>query len=295
MPRFPVGNLTDINLPEKHGWNLGGSYLWQDLDTTFSGSAETPNPLGRRNVQQTLMLYSEFGLDERLSLRGSVPVRNIDSEGVVNEETTGLGDVELILRHSTVQMDLQRKIGLNLIAGLGLPTGRSEGLTFAMENIQFGVGDFTAIAGFELSYRLRPLVTTYLRSQARFVLGSNSDGYQFGDALYSTAGAAFRIGSTENQVLTQITALHLDQDRQDGVLVPSRGGRWIYGSAGFRFAAGRRGGVTATVQHLLDTDLRGDQLVSPWNFIVGFDIRLPGHRHPAGENPPPAQAGDRRE
>ena len=147
------------------------------------------------------------------------------------------------------------------------------------ENIQFGVGDFTGITGVEFSYLFRPTFSFYFRSQGRFVLGSNSEGYRFGDGYDTALGGSFRFGASQFQLLTQISTLHLEQDQQDGIPVDSRGGRWVYGSLGVRFRTGERSGIVALAQRLLDVDARGDQLVSPWNFLVGYDLRLPGHRH----------------
>ena len=279
MPRFPVGNFANINLAERHGWNLGVVYFVQELDTPYSGSDEIPNPMGRRNLQQTMLLQAEFGLTPRLALGGMLPVRNVRSEGEIDLHTTGLGDAEATLRYSAVPLTLKSKFSLNLIGGLGLPTGRSEGLELTQENIQFGVGDFTGIAGFELSHAVHPSVSTYFRSQGRFVMGANSDGYRFGDAFDNALGASFRVGIRETQILAQVSTLPLEQDRQDGAPVDSRGGRWIYGAAGVRFRIGKQAGIVGLVQRLISVDVRGDQLVSPWNLLIGYDIRLPGHAH----------------
>jgi hypothetical protein len=41
---------------------------------------------------------------------------------------------------------------------------------------------------------------------------------------------------------------------------------------------GQNGAIAITLQRLIDVDVRGDQLVSPWNLFMGYDIRLPGHQ-----------------
>ena len=284
MPRFPVGNLANINLAEKHGWNLGVTYLFQELDTPFGGNDELPNPEGRRNRQQTLLLQAEFGLTERLALSGTLPLRHAQGDGHIDLNTSGLGDTEVVLRYATNPLGLRNRASFNLLGGVGLPTGRSEGIELTMENIQFGVGDFTGIAGLELSYRINSAVSGFFRSQARLVLGSNSDGYRFGNSFDNAVGVSFLLGASDLRLFTQLSTLHLKQDHLDGAPVVSRGGRRVFGALGLRFGTvGARGGVVALVQRLVDVNVRGDQLVSPWNFVLGYDIRLPGHEHPPGQ------------
>ena len=288
MPRFPVGNLASINLAETHGWNLSAAWFAQELDTPYAGRDEIANPEGRRNVQQSLLLLAEFGLSERLALSGSLPLRHIRAEGEFEARTSGLGDAEAVLRYGALPLTLTSRFNLNLLGGLGLPTGRSEGEEFALENIQFGVGDFTGIAGFEMSWLFHSTVSTFFRSQGRFVLGANRDGYRFGDAFDNALGASIRVGAGGSRIMAQVSTLHLEQDRQDGSPVISRGGRWVYGSAGVRFQAGRRGGIIGLVQRVISVDVRGDQLVSPWNLLLGYDIRIPGHRHDGAHGHPDA-------
>ncbi len=287
MPRFPVGNLANINLAAPHGWNFGAALLIQDLDTPYSGSDEIPNPDGRRTRQQTLLLQAEFGLTDRWALGATLPLRHAKAEGRTDLDTSGLGDIEVLLRYAAFPMALGRLASLNLLGGIGLPTGRSEGMLAAQENIQFGVGNFTAVAGFEWSYRARPGITAFLRSRAGWVLGANDDGYRFGDSFDNAAGATFLLRSPNLRIITYVSTLHLEQDRQDGEPVQSRGGRWIYGAVGLHATGvGQNGAIAITLQRLIDVDVRGDQLVSPWNLFMGYDIRLPGHQRAEHDGSP---------
>ncbi len=224
MPRFPVGNLANINLAARHGWNFGAALLIQDLDTPYSGSGEIPNLDGRRTRQQTLLLQAEFGLSDRWALGATLPLRHAKAEGRTDLDTSGLGDIEILLRYAAFPLGVGRKASLNLLGGIGLPTGRSEGMLAALETIQFGVGNFTAIAGFEWSYRARPGITAFFRSRAGWVLGANDDGYRFGDSFDNAAGATILLRSPNLRIITYVSTLHLEQDRQDGEPVQSRGG-----------------------------------------------------------------------
>ena len=278
MPRFPVGNLANINLAARHGWNFGAALLIQDLDTPYSGSGEIPNPDGRRTRQQTLLLQAEFGLTDRWGLGATLPLRHAKAEGRTDLDTSGLGDIEVLLRYAAFPLALGRMASLNLLGGIGLPTGRSEGLLAAQENIQFGVGNFSAIAGFEWSYRARPGVTAFLRSRAGLVLGANADGYRFGDSFDNAAGVTLLLRSPKLRVIAYVSTLHLEQDRQDGEPVESRGGRWIYGAVGLHATGvGQNGAIDQArlIQHrIAPPTLQGTNNIRFLQLLTGHGIRI---------------------
>lgn len=258
------------------------------MDTPYSGENEIANPLGRRTEQRTLTLQLDVGLTERFALRVFAPLRDIEASGMFEFDSAGLGDVE-VWGTWGVGPELGRSGGA-LSAGLAFPTGRDADPDTVDENIVFGAGDYSLLVSAEGFRRVGPRQILFGLMLYRLPLGSGEGGYRFGEEFSWSGMWQFKPGGGPLGLSLGLSGQHFGQDEQHGAPVDSRGGRVHYLAGGLNFPLSEGGTIGLLAQHLIEQDVRGDQLLSPWNFIAGYSFAWGEHTH-SHPDPVPGSLG----
>jgi hypothetical protein len=166
--------------------------------------------------------------------------------------------------------------------GLSFPTGKDSPRTLTSENVFFGVGDYSFLASIEGYRRLTENLQLFGLLRYRFPLGSGDDGYRFGDDLGWTGIIRWHPRGGPVGLMLGLSGQHLDQDEQNGEPVESRGGRMHHASVGVNVPLGGGVMLSALSQWLVEQDVRGDQLLAPWQIIAGLTWSWGAHEHAEG-------------
>jgi hypothetical protein len=197
---------------------------------------------------------------------------------MIEADTSGLGDVEVWGRWG-LGPELGRSGGA-LGAGLAFPTGREGDPETVEENIVFGAGDASLLLAAEGFRRVGPQHTVFALALFRLPLGSGDGGYRFGEEFSWSGAWQWKPRGGPVGLSLGLSGQHFGQDEENGDPVESRGGRVHYAAAGLTFPLGDGGSVGLLGQYLIEQSVRGDQLLSPWNFVVGYTFAWGEHVHP---------------
>ncbi len=235
--------------------------------------------MGRRTRQRTLLLQTDWGLTERFAVRAVVPLIDIAASGMFTFHGSGLGDVEA-WGHWGLGPELGAHGGA-LGAGLALPTGRDVGSELTeINSVAFSAGELSLLLSAEGFRRLAPSHTLFGLVLYRRPLGSGPGDYRFGDSLGWSGIWRWSPERTPVSFSLGLTGQHLGQDEQAGERLPFRGGRLHYATGGVSLPLGKNGGsLSLLAQRLVERDVRGDQLLAPWNLMVGYSFSWGEHTH----------------
>ncbi|MCZ6695552.1 MAG: hypothetical protein O7A63_03330 [Acidobacteria bacterium] len=223
------------------------------------------------------MAQLDWGLGERLSARLLLLGRDITATGMVEFDSAGLGDIEAWARWGLGPEE--GRGGGAVAGGLAFPTGREGDPSVTDENIVFGAGDYSLLLSVEGFRRLTSSQTLFGLARYRYPMGSGSNGYRFGDDFGWAATWRWNPGAGPIGLLLGASGQHLGRDELNGADVLSRGGRMNHLSAGVSFPAGKRTSIGLVGQHLIDQDMRGDQLLAQWNFVAAWTLAWGQHLH----------------
>jgi len=252
-------------------------FVYQDLDTPFSGSRELDNFDDRRTQQRLWLAQAEWGLTERLSVNALVPYRDVSASGRINFNDAGLGDIQV---GANWRLGAEgKRFGGAVGGGLALPTGDDAQSGLTSENVVFGAGDFSLLASVEGFRRLATDWTVFGLARYRRPLGAGDDDYRFGDDIGWVSSVRWQVRGGPVSLMSTLSGQHLGRDHQHGASVDSRGGRMHHAGVGVGFPVG--GGLSGSLlaQRLIEKDVRGDQLLAEWQFIVGLNWTWGSHEH----------------
>ena len=257
-------------------------FLHQDLDTPYGGSEELPNPDGRRTLQRSLLLRGEIGLGERYALRGLLPVRSIDTEGLFEFEGEGLGDLEFeVMRRLGPE---EARGGGAVGVGLSLPTAESAPVDLVDENVFFGAGAASLLVTLEGYRILAPGVTLFGSARYRRPLDEGDEDYLFGEDFGYQGTVAWSPGDGRFGVNVGVSSQHLGRDEQAGIELDNRGGRFQYATLGLRYRLRYGLDLGVASSWLVDQDVRGDQLLARHQATFGLAWSWGEHVHEADEH-----------
>jgi hypothetical protein len=226
------------------------------------------------------LLQTEWGLGERLAVRGLIPYRDIRTSGRFDFDGSGLGDIEgwALWRLGPEGGRSGGVVG----GGLAFPTGKSVPRALTNENVFFGVGNYSLLASIEGHHQLGGSLQVFGLVRYRLPLGAGNDGYRFGDDLGWTTILRWQPRGGPLGLTVGISGQHLGVDEQNGAPVPNRGGRLHYASVGASIPLGGRVTLSALSQWLVEQDVRGDQLLAPWQMVTGLTWSWGAHEHSEG-------------
>lgn len=236
--------LGGAELRKEGKFRIGLDYSYRNGDSLIERTdVDHKNKLAVENLWTRLTFDVEYGLTDRITLKGQIPyVMNARQEGYANNHYTadGFGDLVLGGRYWFLEPDLA---GWNVYAELDLrlPTGDDNetwkgkpkkayiqpGLgqwgLLPSAGVYKGFGDFsfTASAGGVLNF------------------GRNHVGYESADAFVAAIGGSWTPLKLGPEKKTLISASLLfsgvwihKRDTRDGEPVKNTGGEWIYATPG---------------------------------------------------------------
>ncbi len=237
----------------------------------FRAGTDEIDPEGRLNRSHALLLSVDVGIRERLSAGALLPLRTTRLRGPETLDVEGLGDLDLYARWiATKPPHLPGEFRMTVLGGLSLPTGKEPTGAGVEENVRFGAGTTSFLLALELLGSAGP-ASLYGRAELRAPLGTSDAGFRYGETWTGVGGTDFALGS-RGGILAQAIVQHQRPDRENGLVLPSRGGTWGYVAAGGRLRLGARGSGAILIQRLVYANVHGDQLVSPWTLIVSASL-----------------------
>jgi hypothetical protein len=226
-----------FNALGKDGFAARGFHVAMDaerFDKTEGTGADAES-----QVEQRYTLFGSYGLGERLTLSGRVPLsnRNLDtiSAGVPGTiHTTGLGDPEIqgqLRLWSSQFSSLGRRASLTLTAGVKTPWGRNDVTQNGErvdEHAQPGTGALDLTGGLAYLFLLDRESALFASASYRHT-GTNGHGYRYGSVLLANASYEHKLGSRFDGVL-ELNFRDAARDVVDtsGELDPDTGGSLLY-------------------------------------------------------------------
>ena len=275
-----VGSLG-LDRPSKSALrvSLEDRYLFKESGAGGAAEGEKEDRLLAR-LQWAPLTALVFQLD----LPVFVFKNHFDDAGVRDFSTNGLGDASVSGRWEFLRLGgIRPKHVLALTGTLKLPTGAS-GLSIAGrdpdEHLQRGTGTFDGLAG--LHFTTGELPWAFFASASGRLNGTNSRGFQYGNALFGSLGArrSFLDDSTllvslEAQV--RVAAKDHGKDTATGAqtIDDDSGGTLGYATAGVAWAFLPDFLLRGTVQIPVVKALNGAQSEHPVAYLsIAYDFEL---------------------
>jgi hypothetical protein len=225
------------------------------LKDVYLGTSKVENPEGEKEAHWTTQLTAFWSPTERFTLLAVVPfVRRIgemteDGERITSRQS-GLGDVAALGRYAFLQTtDGEAKITLAALAGLKLPTGKTDGRDprgeFVDAHLQPGTGSTDVLLGFSASH-----VRHRLSLSANALLAVTGEGktgedrHRFGNTLNYDLTARWRlwpdIPSDRSLYVSFGIAGEVrgkEEVEVEGTLAPTFGGHTVFVVPGIQYFA----------------------------------------------------------
>ena len=238
----------------------------------------------RENRAQLRLQYSPIA---RLTLQADVPVflwkRHLDALGVQDDNGHGLGDIGLAARYEFLRVGglLPTHVWAATF-GLKFPTGKNDNHLPGAdpdEHLQLGTGTFDTTFG--LSYVHGDLPWALFASASARVNGTNSRGFQYGNALFGTLGARRTLLESQRLVVSLEAQIRsAGKDRVGGnnpalAYDDDSGGQIYYGTASVAYAITDQIFARGSLQIPVVTSLNGTQSEHPVGYLqLAYDFAL---------------------
>lgn len=271
VPRHPQG------IAEKEtaaGWTFSVTQAYRYSDETYAGTSDAGG--GLETTSHQTIVGMEWQANESFGLKLGVPYFWQFRREEFAEETVdldGVGDIRLTANYRPFATKDSIWKGLELVAGLELPTGEddhhveNDALGFAVfeglttnSQFQLGSGTWDPIFGINFSIPMGDSgISLYTQNQAQFSLGSSSKGFEPGDAYSSEIGIQYR--ATDKFTL-QVGAegLWRDRDVVSGETLKNTGGTVISATASANLALNDKVSFTTGVSVPVWRDLNAGTL-----------------------------------
>lgn len=235
-----IGSIEMSN-PGSKWLNINLMYNHNLLEDLYEGKTKVNEDL-RERISRSFLLQLDYGLTSRIST--SVMFSFIRQERTITEsdgnknsvETSGIGDILVLLKYNLLQFDLFNKWELTAGAGVKFPVGNSElksnGILLPAD-LQPGSGSYDFLLNlygskryifempfhsyFSLSYKING-------ENNRFGEGQN---YRFGNEFISTVGVIYETGNVVSVAL-EGKYRHTARDEFLNQNLENTGGDWLY-------------------------------------------------------------------
>ncbi len=228
--------------------------------------------------ENRMVLRGQYAILPGLVVQAELPFylwkRHLDSTGVQDDDAHGLGDVSLGLRYELFRIGgMIPRHTLAVLGSLKLPSGANSrnpnGDDVIDEHIQLGTGTFDEQVS--LSYVYGDLPWALFASAGVRVNGTNSRGFQYGNALFASAGVRRNfLDSSKLLVSLEAQVRSAGKDRFGAGAAqpydPDSGGQVYYGTASVAYALTEELLLRGLVQVPVATALNGTQ----GEHVVGY-------------------------
>ncbi len=266
------------------GFGIRAFTSFHRLGTLLDDGEEVANPAGRRVLVRTTPIVIVHGLRQGLSAIGVFPLvdKSVDLDAPDRPGTSsgvGLGDATFLLKWRLLKKDRGRGT-FQLAAELGIkvPTGstslrdRDGGLL--PRGLQRGTGSWDPTGD---------LVMTFVPRSGRWIFGADlgftattdADGFNLGDRLAYDGVVKYRLRPNRYPgrdlfLMVELNGRQQGGARAGGVKLDDTGGHVLYVSPGLQYLLRRNLILEGGVQLPVLRDVRGTQLVSDYNVLLGI-------------------------
>ena len=204
-----------------------------------------------------------------------VPFLNIKKKNTVSGQrlestSSGLGDLQLLLKHAFFQRDaLKRTTRLAWIAGIKLPTGDET------KAPSLGSGSVDFIIGGILTHIVNRIA---IHADLKYKVNTEANSVRAGNSLKHNLALEYRVipkkfqsisDKTVNLIL-ELNGLYVETSNSGGVAVTNSGGETLFLSPGVQVVATPRLIIEGLFQYPIIQELRGTQLGVDYTALVGF-------------------------
>ncbi len=251
---------------------------------TLSGSAQVPNPLGRRFKASVVSMAVVYGLHRKVSLIGVFPVldKEMRIDGPAGTERLGaglgFGDATLLVKWRFLKRDRGRGgVQLSFQGGVKTPTGRGDARDSSNGQLlspplQRGTGSWDPTADFIASY-VTPSARWFFTASVGVSRSTEANDFELGDRFRYDAMVKTRISSLRSRdvfLLLELNGRWQGHSRAGDQEVDSSGGNLLYLSPGIQYLLRPNFVVEAGVQLPAVRYLNGTQLAPSINVLFGL-------------------------
>jgi hypothetical protein len=182
-------------LSEINSFNLGLSFIRNNLNSSFNENVKIDDPLGRSASVSIINIEAEFGVAEKISVLAiagysirerETEIRSSTDNSVetINFKGSGINDITILTKYGIIIPSILSQFGFSIGGGVKLPVGsytqENEGTRLSID-LQPGTGA-TDVLLWSSFYKGFPdlSISLFLNFLYRYP-GSNLDSYRFGD------------------------------------------------------------------------------------------------------------------
>jgi hypothetical protein len=272
----PAASTLGLDRPSNGSFRfaLEDRYLQKESGTGDEAESEREN---------RIVLRAQYAPFHNLVLQAELPYftmkRHLDATGFNDDTAQGFGDATVGGRFELFRSGIEARHVLSLVGSLKMPTGANNrvmaGEQAPDEHIQLGTGSFDQLMGLAYTYGPRPW-TLFANATAR-LNSANSRGFQYGHALFATAGARrafFESGKLIGSLEAQVRTAGFDRSG-DGSVDPDSGGTVLYGTGSVAYALTSDLVMRAILQVPAATWLHGTQSEHPVMYVaMSYDFGM---------------------
>lgn len=287
----PLGGSLGLGAAEGKSLQPLFTYDYNAINDLVSFSERLEDDTRNRTTQSSIIELN-YGLNQRWSFTGVVPfIRQTRSIQAFSDEdftaAQGLGDLVFLVKYRVLPFKRYPNFDWVIGAGPKLPTGRTDytnnqGLTMAAD-MQPGSGSFDGIfwSYFQKNRFLKNPnlglvgVTTY-RYSGENKNYNGSQTYRFGNEFQFNLGLNYSLFLTRPvDVFTFLRYRSQTEDRIDGGVFPSSGGKWLYAIPGVNIFLSPAWSFRLSGDIPLFRKLDGTQLTTSYKLSAAILFNIP--------------------
>lgn len=227
-------------ISKKDNLNLGISFLYNGLNSTYDGKNTIPDPLDRNASVSSFNLELEYGLSEKVSVLVNTAYVLKNRETTIRSSETnerekisfdgkGFGDVIILGKYEVISPNILSPTGLTIGGGVKLPVGsytqEVDGTRLAID-MQPGTGSTDVLLWGNFYRGFQQLNLALFANSLYRYAGSNLDGYRFGDEIILSLGGEYYLADYLTLSLSA-RGRFADKDYWGGRFLPSTGGSYF--------------------------------------------------------------------
>jgi hypothetical protein len=240
-PQLPVGMAAEQN---PSGWTFSLLHGYRQSDDTYSGTEDTGGGLSTTMSQSIANLA--WQANAKLGISLSVPYFWEFHREEIGEQTVdleGLGDMRLALNYRPFAEKKSFWTGLELVAGMELPTGADDNrvinddLGFALfeglstnSQFQLGSGTWDPFFGANFTRSVGGGFSVYNQSLVQLSFGESSKGYEPGNLFSTELGAQYKVTESVSLQLG-LEGVWRGRDQLSGETILNTGGTVLSATA----------------------------------------------------------------
>ena len=253
--------------------------MYEKLNNIVQGNDELPNPNSLRTIQNSILLDVDYGISQRLTLSGSLPIQFVDGNTpFLNGKISGIGDISLLGRYKVIHPVFKTAPTVSLNFGFRIPTGSIDKQISGVrlpDRTHLGSGIFGLLWGAEGFYRPWKKVSFFGNISTRISLGENKFDYKVGNDFQISWGSSYNALKWLD-LTSQVNYVYFATNKIKGQTDESTGGKLLYLTPGIQFSWSDNLFFRTQVRFLLYKNIEGLQFLSDQTLVtnVGYKFLL---------------------